>query len=91
MITREEAMEYYLRLLDREIKEHGHSFILIRSPKTGKNEWTLGEVRKAVENDCNLEDGNNPIDELLEYEKWLNERGRTMKDKYNWNIDEELG
>jgi hypothetical protein len=85
MLTREEAKEYYLKMLNKEIEEHGEDFIFVRATKIGKNTWTVGEFKKAIENNINPEEyGTNPIDDLLRYDEYLREHGRDIKDSDSW-------
>ena len=85
MLTREEAKEYYLRMLNREIEEHGEDFIYVAAPQIGKNSWTLGEFKKAIENDIPLENYNgDPVDELLDYDKYLMDHSKDIKDSDSW-------
>ena len=86
MLTREEAKEYYLKMLNKEIEEHGEDFIFVRATKIGKNTWTVGEFKKAIENNINPEEySTNPIDDLLRYDEYLREHGRDIKDSDSWN------
>ena len=56
----------------------------LMSPKTGKNHWTYRECLEALEEDRCLEDSdNNQVDTLLNYERYLNERGKSLLDKQN--------
>lgn len=86
MITREEVQEYLLKLTDREIAEHGEDFIFMAAPQPGKNTWTLKEYRKAVEDDDFLENnnGSKPIDDMMNYIKWIEEQGRDVRDEDAW-------
>ena len=86
MITREEARQFLLKQINMEIEEKGEDYILVASPQPGKNTWTLGEYKKAVEDDCCLENGgdSNPIDDQLSYAKWLEEQGRDVRDTDSW-------
>jgi hypothetical protein len=85
MLTREEAKEYYLKLLNKEIEEHGEDFIFVSATKIGKNTWTVGEFKKAIENNINPEEySTNPIDDLLRYDEYLREHGRDIKDSDSW-------
>lgn len=85
MLTREEAKEYYLKMLNKEIEEHGEDFIFVRATKTGKNKWTVGEFKTAIENNVNPDEyGHDPIDELLRYDEYLIEHGRDIKDSDSW-------
>ena len=85
MLTREEAKEYYLKMLNKEIEENGEDFIFVRATKIGKNTWTVGEFKKAIENNINPEEySTNPIDDLLRYDEYLREHGRDIKDSDSW-------
>lgn len=71
-MTREEAKLMLLAEIDNEIAEHGEDHVYICAPQPGKNSWTCGEYKRAVENDEVLEGtGNNPIDDLLKLNEYL--------------------
>ena len=76
-MTREEAKLRLLADINMEIAEHGEDHVYMCAPQPGKNAWTCGEYKRAVENDEVFEGtGYNPIDDLLE----LNELLRKWKD-----------
>ena len=75
MITRQQAQQWLLKEIDREIKERGEDYIYMCSPMPCKNSWTLAEYKKAVNNDECLENAHNPIDDVMQYEKYMQERG----------------
>ena len=65
-MTRVEAKLILLEEINKEIAEHGEDHVYMCAPQPGKNAWTCGEYKKAVENDEVLEGtDSNPIDELL--------------------------
>ena len=67
-MTREEAKEIALRLVNESIKQHGEDGIYMMCPKPGKNSWTYKEVKDAILEDKPLEDSNNNIiDMVIEY------------------------
>lgn len=71
-MTREEAKLMLLAEIDKEIAEHGEDHVYMCAPQPGKNAWTCGEYKRAVENDEVLEGtGNNPIDGLLKLNEYL--------------------
>lgn len=86
MITRKEAQDFLLKQIDREISEHGEDFIFVSAPQPGKNTWTLAEYKKAIEDDEPLENGGNetPIDDMINYVKWLEEQGKDIRDSDSW-------
>ena len=78
MITREEARRVGLKLLEGKDDNE----IYNRTAQSPKNTWTVGEYKEALLGDTKLEDGENPIDELIRLEEYLNERGRSLKTDY---------
>lgn len=79
-MTRQEAQNSLLRWIDEEIAKCGENENFMASPKIGKNSWSLKEARESVINDVELEDsGTNLIDDLLNLEKWHNERNIPFK------------
>jgi len=87
MITREQAKKIGLKDAKRLMEKDNKTLddVCIMSPKIGKNSWTYREYIEALEQDKCLEDSNmNPIDTLLNYEKYLNKKGRSLLDR-NWN------
>lgn len=84
MITREQAKEFALKSAKDLMKKEGKTLddVCLLSPKKGKNNWTYREYIEAIEQDKCLEDSdNNPIDMTLNYEKYLNENGKSLNDK----------
>ena len=71
-MTRYQAKVVELFHLDKDIRIVGHTYddIFLQAPQTGKNTWTYGEYKCAVENDTELENGYNPIDAILALDKW---------------------
>ena len=87
MITREQAKEIGLKEIKRLMEKDNKSLddVCLMSPKIGKDSWTYREYIEALEQDKCLEDSNiNPIDTLLNYEKYLNEKGKSLLDR---NLD----
>lgn len=78
MITREEARRVGLGFLEGKDDNE----IYCRSAQSPKNTWTVREYRKALLGDTKLKEGENPIDELIHLEEYLNERGRSLKTDY---------
>lgn len=81
MITREEARQIGLKCIEGKDDNE----IYCRAAQPPKNTWTVGEYRKALINDTELENHGkyaNPIDGLIHLEEYLNERGRSLKTNY---------
>lgn len=80
-MTREEAQRIALDEIEKAEKKIGLDGVFMKAPKTGKCVWTVREYKEAIEQDKCLEgtDDDNPIDDILLYEKWLNERGKSLK------------
>lgn len=78
MITREEARQIGLKSLEGKSDNE----IYCRAAQPPKNTWTVGEYREALLGDTKLKEGENPIDELIHFEEYLNERGRSLKTDY---------
>lgn len=74
-MTRIEAQQYLLKEVEKEILEHGEDGIALMCPQPGKNYWTWKEYKEAVINDTDLEycKDSNPIDAVLNLEKWKKE------------------
>ena len=73
-MTRDEAKEFALKLIDEDIEKYGEDAFFMRAPKTGKNSWTFKEAKESVIKDKCLEDSNtNPIDMILEFEEYAKE------------------
>jgi hypothetical protein len=71
-MTREEARQYALEQVNKEIEQHGEDGIAMKSPCVGKCVWTWGEFKAAILNDECLENTNdNPIDMILDLDKYL--------------------
>lgn len=84
MITREQAKELALKSTKDLMTKEGKTLddVCLLSPKIEKNSWTYREYIEAIEQDKCLEDSdNNPIDMILNYEKYLNEKGKSLNDK----------
>lgn len=76
-MTREQAKQYALEQINKEIEQHGEDGIAMRSPCVGKCVWTWREFKMAVLNDECLENANdNPIDMVLSLHKYLIEHGQ---------------
>ena len=70
-MTREEAKEIALWLVNESIKQHGEDGIYVMCPKPGKNSWTYKEAKEAILEDKPLEDSNNNIiDMIIEYDEY---------------------
>lgn len=78
MITREEARLIGLKSLEGKDDNE----IVNRAAQPPKNTWTVGEYREALLSDTKLENGENPINELIRFEERLNEEGRSLKTDY---------
>lgn len=73
-MTRNEAQKEALSLIDERIAIEGENAIALMAPQPGKNSWTWKELRESVINDIPLDGTNtNPIDDVLEMEKWKKE------------------
>jgi len=71
-MTREEAKQYALKQVDKDIEQHGEDGIAMRSPCIGKCVWTWGELKMAILKDECLENTDfNPIDKILGLHKHL--------------------
>lgn len=76
-MNREQAKQIALHSIQEEIKKHGEDAIFLASPMPGKNSWTNKEALDAIINDVPLEGlDENPIDGVLELDKWKEERER---------------
>ena len=75
-MTREEAKQIALKMIDAEITIHGEEGIFMRSPKIGKCSWTNREVKESIIEDRPLKDscGHNIIDSVLEYCKYIGDK-----------------
>lgn len=79
-MTREEAKRIALDEIEKFEREIGLDGEFMKAPKTGKCVWTVREYKEAIEQDKCLEGtDDNPIDDILLLEKWLNERGKSQK------------
>lgn len=74
-MTREEAKQIALKMIDAEITKHGEEGIFMRAPKIGKNSWTNREAKESILEDKPLEDscGYNLIDTVLAYYRYKGE------------------
>ena len=74
-MTRIEAQQYLLKEVEKEILEHGEDGIALMCPQPRKNFWTWKEYKEAVINDTDLENckDSNPIDAVLNLDKWKKE------------------
>ena len=72
-MTREEAKQTALQMIDAEIAIHGEEGIFMRAPKIGKNSWTNKEARESILEDKPLEDSGeyNLIDSVLAYYRYM--------------------
>ena len=89
MITREQAKQITLLSTKDLMKKDNKTLddICIMSPCMGKDSWTYREFFEAVENDKCLDESNiNPIDTMLNYEKYLNEKGKSLLDTWKERI-----
>ena len=67
--NRKKAQELALSWIRADIASKGENAIAMSAPKPGKNSWTHKEMLEAVLNDRPLENGGNPIDDVLAYLK----------------------
>lgn len=73
-MTREEAKEIALRMVNECIEKYGEDAIYIMAPKPGKNSWTYKEAKESILEDKCMEDSNtNIIDMIIEYEEYAKE------------------
>lgn len=73
-MTRQEAKQIALNMVNDGIAKYGCDAIYVQSPCVGKCSWTYKEALTAIINDTNLENTNtNIIDAVLEYYEYLNE------------------
>lgn len=77
-MTREQAKEFALSEINKFIQKEGLDGIVKLAPKLGKNFWTAREYLEAIEQDECMEENSNPIDDVLNLEKYLNERGKSL-------------
>lgn len=71
-MTREEAKQYAIEEVNKEIEQYGEYGIAMRAPCVGKCVWTWGELKTAILNDECLENTDyNPIDAILGLHKHL--------------------
>ena len=91
MITREQAKQIVLISTKDDMKKNNKTLddICMMSPKIGRDSWTYREYIEATENDTDLDDceGSNPIDMMLNYEKYLNEKGKSLLDTWKRRIN----
>lgn len=81
-MTRERAKKIGLYFINRWAKENGWNSVYMAAPKTGKNTWTAEEYEEALINDTTLEGTDeNPIDEILNLEKFYNKRGKSLENE----------
>lgn len=71
-MTREEAKQIALEMIDAEITKHGEEGVFMCSPKIGKSSWTNREAKESILEDRPLEDscGHNIIDSVLAYSRY---------------------
>ena len=50
-----------------DIEKHGEDAIAMSAAQSGKNQWTYKEMLDAVTEDKPLENGTNPIDDVLTF------------------------
>jgi len=67
--NRKKAQELALSWIRADIEKVGEDAIAMSAPQPGKNTWTQKEMMEAVLNDRPLENGGNPIDNVLAYLK----------------------
>ena len=77
-MTREEAKELCLKLLEEDMEKNNKSLddVFLMSPRRGKDSWTYGEYKEAVINDKpldGLDTEKTPIDDMLNYQRYLKE------------------
>ena len=77
-MTREQARAIALKQILKDCIEKGLDTPMCFAPKKGKNSWSNREYAVAILNDENLEESDNPIDGILNLEKWMNERGKSL-------------
>ena len=85
MITRKQAQEISLKSIEEEMRRENKTLddICMMSPRRGKCSWTFREYKEAIMEDkplAGLENETNetPIDEILNLEKYLNEKGKSL-------------
>ena len=62
MHTRKHAQKKALEIIHEMLTQLGGQTIVMSLKQKGKNSWTVNELKYAIEHDCNLENGPNPID-----------------------------
>lgn len=79
MITRKEAKDRALEMINQIIRFEGGNSIGLTKPRKGKKSWTNNEVKQAILEDRNLYDGTievkgtNPVDSVFETLKFAEE------------------
>ena len=79
MVTREQAKNRALEMVNELISKNGGNSISFSCPRKGKCSWTNNEVKQAILNDSNLYDGTievkgtNPIDDVFRYLQYAEE------------------
>ena len=75
MVTREQAKERALEMINQIIRTEGGQSIGLTKKQKGKNSWTNIEIKNAIIHDCNLPNGPNPIDEIYDSLVYMENHG----------------
>ena len=74
-MTRTEAQELALEMVNKEIAKYGEDHVIMRAPQRGKSSWTAKEIKESIIHDtvpegctCNL------IDDILRYHKYYEDK-----------------
>lgn len=80
-MTREEAQELGLYMIEESIKKYGADAIAFRSPCVGKCSWTWQEYYECMKNDvpCHPLSKTTPVDSILRYcEYYFEKHGKEV-------------
>lgn len=80
-MNREQAKKIGLYYITRWAEQHGWDSVYLAAPKIGKNTWTAREYKDALEQDKCLEEKSNPIDMILDLERYYIEHGKSLKNE----------
>jgi hypothetical protein len=64
MSNRKKDQKRALEAINEMLNQLGGQTVIMTLHQKGKNSWTVNEVKYAIEHDCRLENGPNPIDYL---------------------------
>jgi hypothetical protein len=89
-MDRETVKKILIKSIDKNIKKYGENAIAMMSPRKGKSSWTWKEYKEAVINDTTLKEiENNPIDDVLNLNKYLIEKfNKYLIEKRGYGLEE---